>query len=90
MGALEPTTIVCDIAVLDPDAASIGVLARLQLCARRAGVDVQLRGGSDELRDLIAFVGLDEVLRVEPGGQPEEREELVGVEEEGELPDAPA
>ena len=89
MTALEPTTLVCDVAALDPDAVTVDALARLQLRARRLGFAVVLRGSSRELRELLAFVGLDEVLRVEPGGQPEEREELLGVEEERELPDPP-
>jgi hypothetical protein len=43
-----------------------------------------------ELHELITFVGLAEVLGLEPRGQAEEREEPVGVEEERELDDPPA
>jgi anti-anti-sigma regulatory factor len=89
MAAAEPSTIVCDVAELAPDAAAIDALARLQLRARRAGVELRFRGASRELRALVAFAGLDRALRLEPRGQPEEREELFGVEEERELPDAP-
>jgi len=40
-----------------------------------------------EARELIALAGLEETLGVEPLGQPEQREERGGVEEEGELGD---
>jgi anti-anti-sigma regulatory factor len=89
MAAGEPSTIVCDVAALAPDIATIGALARLQLGARRCGFEVVLRGPSRELRDLLTLTGLERALRVEPGGQSEERKELLGVEEERELPDPP-
>jgi hypothetical protein len=41
--------------------------ARLALDARRVGRDVVLDGVIDELRDLIAFVGLPTVLRCRDG-----------------------
>ena len=68
--------------------ATVEVLARLQLAARRMGLDLRLNVVSRELRDLIQLAGLTQVLGVEPRGQPEEREQRVGVEEEGELGDA--
>ena len=80
-----PRTIVCDLSALDPDAVTIDALARLQLSSRRIGWELRLRRASRELRELLTFVGLDEVLRLETGGQPEEREQGVGVEEEREL-----
>ena len=70
---------------LDSDALTIDALARLQLSSRRVGLEVRLRHASNELQELLAFVGLDEVLRLEAGGQPEQREQRVGVEEEREL-----
>ena len=70
---------------LDPDALTIDALARLQLSSRRVGLEIRLRHASNELQELLAFVGLDEVLRLEAGGQPEQREQRVGVEEEREL-----
>jgi hypothetical protein len=85
-----PRTILYDASALDPDATTIDALARLQLGSRRVGLAVRLRNASGELRELLAFVGLDEVLRLEPGGQPEQREQRVGVEEERELGDPPA
>jgi len=53
---------VCDVAGVDPDAATVDALARLQLGARRYGCRVRLRNASDELRDLVAFMGLRDVL----------------------------
>jgi anti-anti-sigma regulatory factor len=71
------------------DLATIDVLARLQLAARRTGLELRLRHASCELQELIELAGLGEVLRVEAGGQPEEREQRLGVEEERELDDPP-
>jgi anti-anti-sigma regulatory factor len=78
--------IVCDVgAVTAPDLGVIDVLARLQLTAQRLGGHVRLRDASPELQALLSFVGLSDVfpvrLRVEPGGQAEEREQPGGVEE---------
>ena len=44
------------------DAVAIDALARLQLAAQRRGCQVRLRGASVELRDLVAFMGLRDVL----------------------------
>jgi anti-anti-sigma regulatory factor len=81
----RPRTIVCDVSALDLDATTIDALARLQLSSRRVGCTLMLRHASRELRELLAFAGLDGVLCLEPRGQPEEREQRVGVEEEREL-----
>jgi hypothetical protein len=89
MNARRPSTIVCDVGALPPDVEAVDALARLQLSARRLGLEVRLRHASSELQDLLVFAGLREVLRVEPGGQAEQREQRVGVEEEGELDDPP-
>ena len=69
------------------DLGTVDALARLQLAARRSGLELRLRHVPEELGELIAFVGLTEALRLEPWREPEEREERVGVEEEGELDD---
>jgi hypothetical protein len=90
MTGRRPSTIVCDVGALAPDALAVDVLARLQLAARRLGHDIRVRNASSELRDLLVFAGLRDVLRVEPGWEPEEREQPFGVEEEGELDDPPA
>ena len=65
------STIVCDVGSFRPDAGAIDTLARLQLTARRFGLELRLRHASSELQDLLAFAGLHEVLRVEAGGQAE-------------------
>ena len=57
--------ITCDVSVLRPcDLMAIDALARLGLTARRLGCSIQLRGGSDDLVALIAFVGLQAILPV--------------------------
>jgi ABC-type transporter Mla MlaB component len=81
-------TVVCQVGALDPDAVTIDVLARVQLTARRQGRRIELEGVGVELRELLVFAGLGEVLPlvgasgVEPRGQPEEREQALGVQEE--------
>jgi ABC-type transporter Mla MlaB component len=55
--------VVCDVsAVEDPDVGTIEALARMQLAARRVGGSLQLRDPSGELRNLLAFAGLWELL----------------------------
>jgi ABC-type transporter Mla MlaB component len=52
----------CDVADVQPDAVTVDALARLQLAARRTGCQVRLRNASEDLRDLVAFMGLADVL----------------------------
>ncbi len=87
MTANRPRTIVCDVSGVAANAVALDALARLQLHARRLGMRVRLRGASTDLLDLLDLAGLREVLGVESGGQVEEREERLGVEEERELGD---
>jgi hypothetical protein len=87
MTGAPASTIVCDVRTVIPEVAAVDALARLQLNAQRLGLELRLRHASAALRELIAFAGLDEVLRVEAQGQAEEREERLGVEEERELDD---
>jgi hypothetical protein len=89
MPAACKRTIICDVGATAPDVHAIDALARLQLAARRLGMEVRLRHASRELQELVAFAGLHDVLRVEAGGQAEQGKERVGVEEEREL-DNPA
>jgi ABC-type transporter Mla MlaB component len=79
--------VVCDVASLPPDAISIDLLARLQLAARRVRCRVVLDRPPAELLSLLAFAGLADVLRRR--GEPEHREEPVGVEERVERHDPP-
>lgn len=82
--------LICDVAALThPDAGTIEALARLQLTARRLGRQVRLRYPSRELRELLDLFGLTDVLRVEAGRQPEQREQPLGVEERVEMGDPP-
>jgi len=53
---------VCDVRGVDVDAVTVDALCRLQLAARRHGCQVRLRGASSELLDLVAFMGLTDVL----------------------------
>jgi len=84
----EAEIVVCEVSALDPDAITIDVLARVQLTARRRGRRIELEGVGVELRELLVFAGLGDVLPlvaasgVEPRGQLEEREQALGVEEE--------
>ena len=55
-------TFVINVRGINPDAVTVDALARLQLVARRHDCQVRLRGASDELRELLAFMGLDAVL----------------------------
>ena len=66
---------------------TVDMLARLQLEARRRGVELRVRVLTPALRELIALAGLDEALRVELEREPEEREEPLRVEEERQLGD---
>jgi len=52
----------CDVRGVEPDAVTVDALARLQLGANRHGCRVRLRGASDELLELLAFIGLRDVL----------------------------
>jgi ABC-type transporter Mla MlaB component len=82
--------IACDLAVFaEADAATLDALARLQLAAARLGVELRLHPVERELLELAAFAGLDGALRLEPCGEPEEREDPLGVEEERQLGDPP-
>jgi hypothetical protein len=52
----------CDVRGVNADARTVDVLARLQLLARRCQCQVRLRGASPELRELLIFMGLGDVL----------------------------
>ena len=90
--------VVCDVSALtEPDAATVEALARLQLTARRLGCRIRLRGACPRLRDLLALVGLAEVVPllppasgVEPQRQAEQREPTGDVQEGVEPDDPPS
>ena len=68
--------------------AAVDFLARLQLEARRLGVELQLRDVAPRMQELIALAGLEETLGLEPSRKTDEREQRVDLEEEGQLGDA--
>ena len=70
------------------DARDVARLASLHLALRRLGCELRVRNPPPELIELIAFFGLLDVLGVESGREPEEREQLLRLEEEGEPGDA--
>jgi ABC-type transporter Mla MlaB component len=60
--AHEPSVAWCDVQGVEPTAATVDALARLQLGAHRTGCRVRLVNASDALLDLVAFMGLTDVL----------------------------
>ena len=54
--------VLCDVHGVEPDAVTVDALCRLQLGARRTGCRVRLRHASPELLELVAFMGLTDVL----------------------------
>jgi ABC-type transporter Mla MlaB component len=52
----------CDVGSVEPDAVTVDALARLQLAAHRHGCQVRLCNASDELLELVRFMGLRDVL----------------------------
>jgi|SRR5918995_5635825 ABC-type transporter Mla MlaB component len=87
--ASDAHLVVLDLAAIgDVDLVTIESLARLQLTVRRAGGWIRFRRAGQELHELVAMMGLTDILRVDTGsgvearGKAEEREEAGGVEEE--------
>ena len=58
----RPEVAYCEVGGIDPDAVTVDALARLQLAAKRRACQIRLRGASDELRALVAFMGLADVI----------------------------
>ncbi len=59
-------TLLVDAAGLEADALTLDLLARIALAARRSGFQLWLHGSSPELRELIAFAGLERALPEQP------------------------
>lgn len=57
-----PAVVLCDVASAPAGAVTVDALARLQLTAQRRGCTLRITGMSTELRELIAFTGLADVL----------------------------
>jgi anti-anti-sigma regulatory factor len=85
---VAPEPIILDVGSLRrADTATIGTLALLRLVAREGGLDLRLARARPELCALIEFLGLGRALPVEPGREPEQGKEPLGIEEERELGD---
>ncbi len=76
--ALEVSTarvVVCDVrALVDPDCVAVDALARLQLTVTRLGRRLVLLDVSPQLRALLCFAGLSEVLAQGASGVESRRE----------------
>jgi hypothetical protein len=53
----------CDVSKAEPNAVTADALAQLQLAARRRGCQARLCGASNELLELLAFMGLLDALQ---------------------------
>jgi hypothetical protein len=60
--APDPVTFTIDVRGVDPDAVTVDALARLQLAAKRLSCRLLLSHASPELLELVAFMGLADVL----------------------------
>jgi hypothetical protein len=79
----------CDLSDAPATCAMVDLLARLEVALRRQGCDLRLQHASAELVDLVVFMGLSDVLRVELERKAEQREEDLRLEEERQLDDLP-
>jgi hypothetical protein len=70
-----------------PDVRDVEALARMHLLAGRCAYRLELCHAGSELRELLDLVGLRQVLRVEARGEAEQREQVLGVEEERDPPE---
>lgn len=62
LAAGAPQVALCDVRGVPADAVTVDALARLQLAARRSGCEVRLQNTTRELRELVALMGLAEVV----------------------------
>jgi ABC-type transporter Mla MlaB component len=60
----QASTVVCQLQGVQANGIALDALARLRLLAARHGCAMRLAGASEGLLELIAFAGLDDVLRV--------------------------
>ncbi|MGZ8697265.1 MAG: STAS domain-containing protein [Gaiellaceae bacterium] len=58
----DAAVVICAVHGVEADAVTVDALARLQLAARKHGCRVRLRHASEELLELVEFMGLTEVL----------------------------
>ena len=64
--APDPVTFTIDARDVDPSAVTVDALARLQLAAKRLSCSLLLHNSSPELLELVAFMGLADVLQESP------------------------
>lgn len=57
--------------VVDIDVSTVDAMAQFHLLARRFGCEARFQRASSKLQELVALLGLTEVLRVEPCGETE-------------------
>ena len=62
LGESSAGVVLCDVCGVEPDAVTVDALCRLQLAARRHRCRIRLRNASEDLRRLVDFMGLTEVL----------------------------
>jgi ABC-type transporter Mla MlaB component len=62
LGESPASVVVCDVHGVQPDAVTVDALCRLQVGARRHRCTIRLRHASPELLELVAFMGLADVL----------------------------
>lgn len=97
-----PGQVACDVSAARPDLVTVEALARLRVTAGRHGWRFEARGAAPELLSLFSLMGLGgffvaaqraarqiSALRAELSGEPEQREEPLGVEEVGDPGDPP-
>jgi hypothetical protein len=70
----------CDVGHCCADLATANALARAHVNVRRAGGRLRLVNAAPELRELLYFVGVGDVLLGQRERQAEEREQALGVE----------
>lgn len=62
LAAAAGEVVVCNVDGVEPDAVTVDALCRLQLAARRRRCEIRLRNASQDLLELVALMGLTEVL----------------------------
>jgi ABC-type transporter Mla MlaB component len=62
LASTDAEVVLCDVRGVEADAVTVDALARLQLAARRHGCQVRLRNACSDLRELVAYLGLGDVL----------------------------
>ncbi|HEX3328758.1 MAG TPA: STAS domain-containing protein [Gaiellales bacterium] len=62
LAGADTDTVLCDVRGVATDVVTVDALARLQLAARRRGCRVVLQHASEDLRRLVHFMGLADVL----------------------------